>query len=266
MNAQHLITAGVLGACLGSFLNVCAHRSLQGRSWWGNERSVCESCGHVLGALELIPVISWLVLRGRCKNCGARISVRYVLVEVVCATLAVMLLWRWGLSWACAVAAVGTCGLVVNSLTDMESGEVLDLFAVVPGVLALMMRIAGGKWALLDGAAGAFAGWGIFAVIIFLSRGGMGWGDATFMMGMGAVLGWRFTLLAFYCGIMAGGAWALVLLALGRVKWGRHDALPLVPFLSVGCFVVLMWGPELFAWLTHRMHSEIFVVSWPFLE
>ena len=149
---QNLLTAGILGACLGSFLNVCAHRSLQGRSWWGNERSVCESCGHVLGALELIPVISWLVLKGRCKNCGARISVRYVLVEVVCAALAVMILSRWGLSWACAIAAVGTCGLVVNSLTDIESGEVLDLFAITPGVIALLLRIAGGKWAVLDGA------------------------------------------------------------------------------------------------------------------
>ena len=94
----------------------------------------------------------------------------------------------------------------MNSLTDIESSEVLDLFAIAPGVAALILRFAGGKWAVLDGAAGAFAGWGIFAVIIFLSRGGMGWGDATFMMGMGAVLGWRFTLLAFYCGIMAGGA------------------------------------------------------------
>ena len=71
MNIQQLITAGILGACMGSFLNVAAHRSLQGRSWWGNERSVCESCGHVLSPVELIPIISWLLLRGKCKNCGA---------------------------------------------------------------------------------------------------------------------------------------------------------------------------------------------------
>ena len=266
MNTSQLIVAGIFGACMGSFLNVAAHRSLQGRSWWGNERSVCESCGHVLGALELIPIASWLMLRGRCKKCGAGISVRYILVEIVCAVLAVLVLNRWGLSWACALVGIGTCGLVVNSLTDIESSEVLDVFALAPGVLGLLLRIAGGKWAVLDGLAGAAIGGGIFAVIILLSRGGMGWGDSTFMAGMGAILGWRFTLLALYTGIMTGGLWAIVLLLIGRVKWGRHDAIPLVPFLAVGCFVVMMWGAEMFAWMAGRMmrFSGAFIVSWPF--
>ena len=267
VNTQQLVIAGMFGAAMGSFLNVAAHRSLQGRSWWGSERSVCESCGHVLGALELIPIISWLMLRGRCKQCGARISVRYILVEIVCAALAVIILNRWGLSWACAIVGVGTCGLVVNSLTDIESSEVLDVFALVPGALGLLMRIAGGgKWAVLDGVLGALIGGGIFAAIILLSRGGMGWGDSTFMGGMGAILGWRFTLLAFYTGIMTGGFWAIFLLLIGRVKWGRHDAIPLVPFLATGCFIVMIWGPEIFAWLAGRMmsFSGAFVVSWPF--
>lgn len=262
---QQLIIAGIFGACMGSFLNVAAHRSLHGRKWWGNERSVCEACGHVLGALELIPVISWLALKGRCKNCGAKISVRYILAEIVCAALAVIILARWGLSWTCAIVGAGTCGLVVNSLTDIESSEVLDVFALAPGVIALLLRLAGGTGALLDGLLGAITGWSIFAVIIFLSRGGMGWGDATFMAGMGAVLGWRFTLLAFYAGIMAGGFWAIFLLLIGRVKWGRHDAIPLVPFLAIGCFVVMIFGPEIFARLRVRLNFEgAFIVSWPF--
>ena len=207
------------------------------------------------------------MLRGRCRKCGAKISVRYILVEAVCAVLAVMILRRWGFSWAGLLVSAGTCGLVVNSLTDIESGEVLDLFAVVPGMLGLMIRFAGGKWAVLDGLAGAFTGWGIFAVIIFLSRGGMGWGDAVFMGGMGAVLGWRFTLLAFYLGIMTGGLWAIALLIIGRVKWGRHDSLPLVPFLAVGCFAAMIWGAEIFSWLSVRMgYYSVFITSWPFTQ
>ena len=188
-----------------------------------------------------------------------------MLVEIVCALLAVSVLARWGMSWACALVSVGTCGLVVNTLTDIESGEVFDLFAAVPGVVCLLLRIAGGKWAVLDGVLGALAGWGVFAVIILLSRGGMGWGDAVFMGGIGAVLGLRFTLLAFYLGIMAGGLWAVILLVIGRVKWGRGDTLPLVPFLSVGCFLTMIFGPEIFGWLSGRMgDSGIFAVSWPF--
>lgn len=259
--------AGIFGACLGSFLNVVAHRSINGRSWWGNERSVCESCGHVLGFFELIPVFSWLFLRGKCKNCGAKISVRYVLIEIICAAMAVLIFYKYKFSWACLLVSAGSCGLVVNSLTDFEAGDVFDIFAAVPGVLGLLIRIAGGTEAILDGLEGAAAGWGVFALIIFLSRGGMGWGDASFMGGMGAVLGLKFILASLYIGIMIGGAFALILLLIGKVKWGRHDTMPLVPFLACGCFIMMIYGDEIFSRLGNRfLYSApaLFLTSWPF--
>ena len=264
--AHTVITAGIIGACLGSFLNVAAHRSIQGRKWWGNERSVCESCGHVLGVFELLPVISWLILRGRCRHCGAKISVRYILVEIICAALAMMIVLRWGISWAAMFAGIGTCGLVLNSLTDYETSDVFDAFALAPGIACLLLRTAGGFPAFLDGLAGAFAGWGIFAVIIVLSRGGMGWGDAVFMAGAGAVLGLKFTLLAFYLGIMSGGFFVIVMMLIGRLHWGRGESVPLVPFLAAGCFMTMIAGPEIFAWLAPRILSpEILASSWPFI-
>ena len=265
MMTQAIITAGIIGACMGSFLNVVAHRSVQGRSWWGNERSVCESCGHVLGVFELIPILSWLIQGGKCRHCGAKISVRYVLAEVVCAVLAMTIIYRWGISWASVIVGVGTCGLVVNSLTDYESGDVFDVFALAPGVVCLLLRIAGGKWAVLDGVLGAFAGWGIFAAIILLSRGGMGWGDAVFMAGIGAVMGLKLTLFAFYAGIMAGGLWAIIMMIIGRLHWGKGETLPLVPFLSIGCFITMIFCPEIFAYLSTKILSpEILSLSWPF--
>lgn len=260
-----IIIAGIFGACMGSFLNVVAHRSIQGRSWAGNDRSVCESCGHVLGAFELIPILSWLIQRGKCRHCGAKISVRYVLVEVICALMAMSVIYRWGISWAALIVGVGACGLVVNSLTDFESGDIFDVFAVAPGIACLLLRIAGGKWAVADGLAGAAAGWGIFAVIIVLSRGGMGWGDAVFMAGIGAVMGLKFTLFSFYAGIMAGGFFAIVMMIIGRLHWGKGETLPLVPFLSVGCFITMIFGPEIFSYLSARILSpEILSLSWPF--
>lgn len=260
-----IIIAGIFGACMGSFLNVVAHRSIQGRSWAGNDRSICESCGHVLGAFELIPILSWLIQRGKCRHCGAKISVRYVLVEVICALMAMSIIYRWGISWAALIVCVGACGLVVNSLTDFESGDIFDVFALAPGIACLLLRIAGGKWAVLDGLAGAAAGWGIFAVIIVLSRGGMGWGDAVFMAGIGAVMGLKFTLFSFYAGIMAGGFFAIVMMIIGRLHWGKGETLPLVPFLSVGCFITMIFGPEIFSYLSARILSpEILSLSWPF--
>ena len=262
---EFLITAGIFGACMGSFLNVVAHRSIQNKPWWGNERSICEACGHVLGFFELIPVISWLILRGRCKNCGAKISVRYILVELICAAMAVMIVRRWGLSWACLVVSVGACSIIINSLTDIEAGDVFDMFAITPGVIALIIRLAGGKSAFLDGLTGALIGWGIFALIIVISRGGIGWGDATFMCGMGAVLGFKFTCLAFYIGIMAGGLWVIALMLIGKIKLGKGQAIPLVPFLAIGCFITMIYGPEIFAYLDQRLtYTEIFKTSWPF--
>ena len=262
---QAIITAGIFGACMGSFLNVVAQRSVQGRSWAGTERSVCESCGHVLGASELIPILSWLIQRGKCRHCGAKISARYVLVEVICAILAMTIIYRWEISWAALIVGVGTCGLVVNSLTDFESGDVFDVFALTPGIVCLLLRIAGGKWAVLDGLAGAFSGWIIFALIIFLSRGGMGWGDAVFMAGIGAVMGLKFTLFAFYAGIMAGGFWAILMMIIGRLHWGKGETLPLVPFLAIGCFITMIFGPEIFAYLSERLaFSEYLSLSWPF--
>ena len=266
MNFINLTIAGTIGACLGSFLNVAAHRSIINKSWWGSERSICESCGHVLGFFELIPVFSWLFLRGRCKNCGAKISIRYLLVELICAAMAVIIFYKYKISWACLLFAVGSCGLVLNSLTDFESGDVFDIFAIAPGVLALLIRIAGGWDAVWDGIEGAAIGWGIFAAIIFLSRGGMGWGDASFMGGTGAVLGVKLTSVSLYLGIMTGGIFAIIMILLGRFKWGRHDTMPLVPFLSIGCFIAMIFGPEIFDYLASKFYiiSEFLALPWPF--
>lgn len=262
----NFIIAGTLGACLGSFLNVAAHRSVINKAWWGSERSICESCGHVLGFWELIPIFSWLFQLGKCKNCGAKISVRYLLVEIICASMAVMIFYKYKISWACLLFGIGACGLVLNSLTDFESGDVFDIFAVAPGVAGLLIRIIGGWPAVLDGIEGAAAGWGVFALIIFLSRGGMGWGDASFMGGIGAVLGLKFTLASLYVGILFGGFFAIIMILIGKFKWGRHDTMPLVPFLSLGCFIVMISGEEIFSWLAAKFNfiSEIFMLSWPF--
>ncbi len=260
------ILAALLGACMGSFLNVVAHRSLEGRPWWGSERSACESCGRVLASSELIPIASWLLQRGRCRGCGSRISPRYLLVELIGAASAAGVVWRWGPSWAGLISLIGTFGLLLNALTDYESSEVFDAFALAMGVGGLLVRLFGGRDAVLEGLVGAAAGWAIFAVIILLSRGGMGWGDACFMAGIGAILGWRLTLLAFYFGIMAGGVGIVVLMLRGKVRWGRGDSIPLVPYLAVGCYLTLLFGPQVLMFLGKRFGMpEAFMPPWPFL-
>ena len=259
-----------LGACMGSFLNVVAHRSIEGRPWWGKERSTCEACGHVLTPCELIPILSWFFQRGRCRSCGASLSPRYLLVELIGAAGAAGVAWRWGPSWAGVLVLFAFFSLLLNALTDFESGDVFDAFAIAPGVAGMLLRCAGGREALLDGLAGVAVGWGVFAVIILvtvliLSREGMGWGDAFFMGGMGAVMGWKLTLLAFYLGIMVGGLGIVLLMLMGRVRWGRGDAVPLVPYLAVGCYLTLLWGPQILGFIGQRFpNPAAFLPSWPF--
>ena len=88
----------LLGACLGSFLNVVAGRSVAGTSWWGGSRSKCPRCGAVLCWRDLVPVLSWVLLRGRCRYCGGRIAFRYAGAEICGAAMGGLLAWRWGLS------------------------------------------------------------------------------------------------------------------------------------------------------------------------
>ncbi|MDR1732521.1 MAG: prepilin peptidase [Synergistaceae bacterium] len=253
----------VLGASLGSFFNVVAHRSVTGRPWWGKERSICESCGKELTFCELIPLVSWPLQRGRCRGCNARISPRYFIVEVIGAAASGLLAWRWGPTWALLASMAGLSGILINSLTDYETGDVFDIFTLFLGLCGLVIRLFGGRDAVLDGLIGAAAGWGIFALIIVVSRGGMGWGDACFMGGLGALLGWKLCLLSFYLGMMAGGLVAIGLMLAGKVKWGRRDSIPLVPCLSAGGLAALLWGPQLLRF-AGRYFGRLILPGWPF--
>jgi len=262
LSILHVVISVMLGASLGSFFNVVAHRSVKGRPWWGKERSVCESCGKELTAVELIPLVSWFVQRGRCRSCKACISPRYILVEILGAASAGLVAWRWGVSWAYLLSMVGCFGLLVNALTDYESGDVFDVFPFAMGICGLVIRVFGGLDAFVDGLIGAAVGGGLFAFIILVSRGGMGWGDVSFMAGFGALLGWKMTLLAFYSGIMAGGFGIVWLMLRGKVKWGRRDSVPLVPYLAAGGLLTLLVGPQIILYIGMR-YQRVFQVGWP---
>lgn len=231
-----------LGASLGSFLNVVALRSISGKSWSGTERSVCASCGSVLEWRDLIPLVSWCLLRGKCRRCGVRFGVRYFIVEFIGALVGGLLVWRWGVSITLLFALTAAYGLFLNALTDFEDGYVFDIFPLAMGIIGILLRLPGGWGGILDGLIGAALGFAIIACIILVSRGGMGWGDATLAAGAGAIMGWKMLLLTLYSGFMAGGILALLLLLAGKVR--RKDAIPLVPFLALGGFFTLLAGPR----------------------
>jgi leader peptidase (prepilin peptidase)/N-methyltransferase len=234
------ILALAAGACAGSFINAAAMRTVAEKKWWGSERSVCDSCGEILRAPDLVPIISYILLRGKCRHCHASIKPRHFFAEIISASLTAALVWRWGVTPALAVSLLVVWFSLFNSLTDIENGYIYDVWAISLGAAGLLIRIAGGWSALLDGVIGAALGYGFIAIIILASRGGMGWGDAVLMAGIGGAVGWKYCAFGLYAGFMVGGCVVLPLIIAKKLK--RKDAIPLGPFLAAGSVIVLFIG------------------------
>lgn len=235
----------ILGASMGSFVNATAMRTVAEKKWWGGERSACDHCGAALQTRDLIPLVSYIFLRGKCRVCGGRIARRHFVAELASALLTAGLFLRWGLTPALGMSLAILWFSLFNSLTDLDNGYIYDLWAVALGVLGMAIRVTGGLPALIDGAIGGAVGFGVIALIILLSRGGMGWGDAMLMLGIGAAAGWRYCALSLYLGFLCGGVVVVPLLLTKKLK--RKDAVPLGPFLAAGSVLTLFIGDALLA-------------------
>jgi len=251
MDWQAGILAFVLGLLIGSFLNVCVWRIPRKESIV-SPPSRCPACGHRLSPAELVPVVSWLALRGRCRHCGARISPRYPLVELLTAALFAAVALRFGFAWVTLPMLFLTAVLIAASLIDAEHAIIpngLVLAGLVPGVLAAALRMNGGPW--WDGLAGALAGAVPLIAIDLLSRlilrrEGMGGGDVKLMAMVGLFLGWRLTLLSLLLAVYLGGLAGIVLLATRVLR--RGGQFPFGPFLAAGSMLSMLAGGEILNW------------------
>lgn len=243
INSVCIIAAFFIGAAAGSFANAAAMRTAADRKWWGRERSVCDSCGRVLAARDLIPVVSFIALGGRCRTCHAAIPPRHFASEIVCGALMSLFVWRFGFTWALAFSAASLVFLAFNTLTDLDCGYIYDAWPLAMAVCGMLLRAASGWPAVIDGVLGAAAGAGVIGLIILASFGRMGFGDAVLMIGIGAFMGWRLTLVSLYIGFMCGGAVVIPLLIAGKVT--RKTAVPLGPFLCAGMILAMLFGPRM---------------------
>jgi leader peptidase (prepilin peptidase)/N-methyltransferase len=253
-----LLTAIIflLGLAVGSFLNVCIHRLPAGESVVG-PRSHCRACGGVLGPLDLIPVVSYLMLRGRCRRCGAPFSARYALVELATGALFAWCFFVFGPAPALIRALVLTAFLVVVALIDYDHQLILDkvvAWLAAAGViinLALVPSPAAMLPLLLDMLLGGLLGGGVILAIAVATRGGMGGGDIKFFAALGLWFGWQLTLLILFLAFVIGGVGGAALLLL-RLK-GRRDLIPFGPFIAAGAFAALLYGPAVVAWYARHL-------------
>src|SRR5690242_9778005 len=230
-----LVFCSVFGLCVGSFLNVVIARLPAGRSV-AHPASACPHCGQVIAWYDNIPVVSYLLLRARCRECGAPISWRYPVVEIVTAILFGLAYLRFGPSVQLVPALILLSTLVAITGIDLDHQIIPDVLSI-PGIAvglaaSLTPATIGWKESLL----GVLIGGGVFVVIIVgsslvLGQPGMGIGDVKLGAMLGAFLGWKLALLSVLLSVLVGGPLAGALLATGRK--GRKDPVPFGPFLAL---------------------------------
>ena len=251
-----IICAGIYGAIMGSFINAVAMRTVKEEKWWGAERSKCDTCGKELTPLELIPIISYLLQKGKCKKCGAKIPKRHIYTETISAIIAILIVHKFGISVETLFGLVLLPFIIFHSLTDIEEQYIYDAWAYAMGIAGITLRIMGGIPGLLDGIYGALLGFSVIYIICKISRGGMGFGDALLMIGFGSFFGLKLTIAILYIGFTIGAVVSLVLIALKKVT--RKSPLPLAPFLSVASIITLLYGEEIISLL-----PVVISLQWP---
>jgi len=232
----------VLGTIMGSFLNVCADRLPAGGSLL-RPPSRCVGCGYRLKPHDMVPVISYLWLRGRCRKCGARIPRRVLVVEAGTGLMFAFLWWRFGPSVLLGVAGAYSCILTVVTVTDIEHGLIPNKVVYPALGLGLSLAALQPEPGIVRAVAGGAAGMAVIVLIIAAFKGGMGWGDSKLAAFTGLVTGFPAVFLALLISVVTGGAMAVALLVTRRR--GRKDTMPFGPFLAFGTWAVMIYGREI---------------------
>lgn len=271
--AVYIVFIAVFGLMIGSFLNVVIHRlpKMMEQEWLrqcqelqnpdttpaeetGSKynlvapRSACPNCGHKITALENIPVISYLFLRGKCSGCKTPISIRYPLIETVTALLAGAIAWKFGVSGFAVAALIFTFALIALTFIDFDTQLLPDDITLPLLWFGLLFNIGGGFTDLQSAVIGAMAGylvlWGIYWLFkLITGKEGMGYGDFKLLAAIGAWFGWQLLPAVILLSSVVGSVIGIGLMILA--KRGREVPIPFGPYLALGGIAALFWGPQL---------------------
>ena len=273
---------------IGSFLNVVIHRLpiMMEREWREQAeelaaspatdlpegrfdlvapRSRCPSCGHQITALQNVPVVSYLLLRGKCAGCGAAIGARYPIIEFMTALLTAIVAWRFGFGWEAAAGIGLTWALIAISVIDFDhqiipdsislpliwAGLALSLFHPMDGAEVLFIDP---KSAIIGALAGYLSLWSIYHVFRLLTgKEGMGYGDFKLLSALGAWLGWQDLMLPLIV-MMSAVVGAVV--GIGLMVFRRHERsvpIPFGPYLAAAGWIAMLWGRDIVNWYLDYM-------------
>ncbi len=275
-----MITMGSLGLIVGSFLNVVIHRlplimendwrqqcaEFLGTACPGIEAlenlslaqppSRCPHCGHRLGALENIPLLSYLYQRGRCRGCGHGIAWRYPLVELLGALLAAGVAAHFGFGWPALLAAILTWALLALAWIDYDTQYLPDAITLPMLWLGIGANLFGLFTDLQSSVIGAMAGygslWSVYQLFkLATGKEGMGFGDFKLLGCLGAWLGWQVLPLIIMLSSIGGSVVGITIICLRRS--GRDLKIPFGPYLALAGWIALIWGNDISQWYMHSL-------------
>ncbi|NJD03569.1 MAG: prepilin peptidase [Ruminiclostridium sp.] len=252
----------IFGLALGSFVNVLIYRVPEGKSIIAPP-SACPSCGKRLSPLDLIPVVSWLLLMGKCRYCKARISPRYLFVELLTGAAVIGLFLKFGTSFAFLAFTYLIVILIAIFFIDADHRIIPDelvIAGLAGGVIVMAYNIlfpgqmiyGGGKWWLP--LAGILSGSGllllvaIIGMLVYRTDDAMGMGDVKLFAPIGMFLGWQLTLEALFLSIILAGIASLLLIILR--KKNKKDTIPFGPFIVIGAYLCIILGWDIIKWYT----------------
>ncbi|HUX90927.1 MAG TPA: A24 family peptidase [Gallionellaceae bacterium] len=279
--------AGLSGLLVGSFLNVVIHRlpKMMEREWRSqcaelNEqpddgtahasskaspaapynlhtpRSACPHCGHQISALENIPLLSYLALRGKCRQCGTHISMRYPVVEAVSGLLSAYAAWHFGFGLAAVAAILFIWALIALTFIDFDTQLLPDDITLPLLWLGIIFNLYGTFTTLDNAIVGAIAGylalWSVYWLFkLVTGKEGMGYGDFKLLAAIGAWLGWSMLPLVIMLSSVVGAVVSITLIIAAR--HGRNIPIPFGPYLAGGGLIALFWGPQLIQSYLHLL-------------
>lgn len=235
----------LFGLLLGSFLNVVALRIPAGESIV-KPRSHCPKCGHILGALELVPVLSYVFQGGKCRQCRAGISPLYPINELATGLLFLYAAWKigWHLELIVALTLISLCAIVfVSDIAYMIIPDKVLLFFLPLFIIERIFIPLEPWW---DPLAGGVAGFSLLLLIAVISKGGMGGGDVKLYGVLGIALGLKLVLLSFFLAVFFGAVLGGIGMLVGKVKKGK--AIPFGPYICVGVLISYFYGEKILSW------------------
>jgi leader peptidase (prepilin peptidase)/N-methyltransferase len=248
MDTIIIILISAIGLALGSFLNVCIYRIPHKKSIL-HPGSSCPKCGTKIRFYDNIPVLSYIILRGRCRSCEAAISLQYPLVELFTAGLLVIAYLRFGLTWDFAARGILILAMILTFFIDLKHRIIPDVLTLPGVILGFLLSFLVDSPSVLNSALGAIVGGAIFylaAVLgeILFKKESMGGGDIKLAMLLGAFLGWKSVILVFFISALFGALIGGVALFFSRqVKDSR--TIPFGPFLALGAIIAVFLGDSI---------------------